>query len=69
MRSNILAYRRRQSTIHVLQAILDDIIKAMKRGAVTMMILAEFSEAFGTIKFKNLIEKMNHLSFSKKILK
>ena len=30
-----------------------------------MMILADFSKAFDTIKFKNLIETMNRLGFSK----
>jgi len=64
MESNISAYRKGQSTIHVLQAIRDDIVKAMKRGEVTMMILADFSKAFDTIKFKYLIKKMNHLGFS-----
>ena len=69
MESNISAYRKGQSTIHVLQAIRDDIIKAMQRGEVTMMILADFSKALDTIKFQNLIKKMSHLSFSKNFLK
>ena len=69
MESNISAYRKGQSTIHVLQAIRDDIVKAMKRGEVTIMILADFSKAFDTIKFKYLIKKMNHLGFSKNFLK
>ena len=69
MESNISAYRKGQSTMHVLQEIRDDIIKAMQRGEVTMMILADFSKAFNTIKFQNLIKKMNHLGFSKNFLK
>ena len=67
--SNISAYRKGQSTITVLQAIRDDVIKAMGRGEVTMMILADFSKAFDTVQFSNLITKMSKLGFSKKFLK
>ena len=57
--SNISAYRNwGQSTTTVLQAIRDDVIKAMKFSEVTMMILADFSKAFDTICFRNLITKM-----------
>ena len=69
MESNISAYRKGQSTIHVLQAIFDDIVKAMKRGEVTMMVLDDFSKALDTMKFKYLIKNMNHLGFSKNFLK
>ena len=61
--SNISAYRKRQSTTTVLQAIRDDIVKAMKRSEVTMMILADFSKAFDTICFRNLITKMSKNGF------
>ena len=67
--SNISAYRKGQSTIHVLQVIHDDIIKTMRRGEVSMMILVDFSKAFDTIKFQNLIKKVSHLGFSKNFLK
>ena len=39
LNSNISAYRKGQSTTTVLQAIRDDIVKAMKRSEVTMIIL------------------------------
>ena len=67
--SNISAYRKGPSTITVLQAIRDDVIKAMGRGEVTMMILADFSKAFDTVKFSTLIAKMSKLGFSTRILK
>ena len=67
--SNISAYRKGQSTITVLQAIRDDVIKAMKRGEVTMMVLADFSKAFDTVQFSKLILKMSKLGFSKPFLK
>ena len=66
--SNIAAYRKGQSTATVLQAIRDDIIKAMKRVEVTMMVLADFSKAFHTVRFKNLITKMSKIGFFKDFL-
>ncbi len=64
----ISAYRKGQSTTTVMQAIRDDITKAMSRGEVTMMIFADFSKAFDTIRFKNLISKMSKLGFCKDFL-
>ena len=52
----------------VLQAIRDDIVKAMKRSEVIMMILAEFSKTFDTICFRNLISKMSKLGFPRDFL-
>ena len=66
--NNISAYRKGQSTTTVLQAIRDDIVKAMKRSEVTMMILADFSKAFDTICFTNLITKMSKLGFPRDFL-
>ena len=63
----ISAYRKGQSTITVLQVIRDDILKAMKRGEV-MMVLANFSKAFDTVWFGKLITKMNNLGLSKNFL-
>ena len=67
LKSNISAYRKGQSTTTVLQAIRDDIVKAMKLSEVTMMILADFSKAFDKICF-NLIPKMSNLGFSRDFL-
>jgi len=68
LNSNISAYRKGQSTTTVLQAIRDDIVKAMKRSEVTMMILADFSKAFDMICFRNLVTKMSKLGFSRDFL-
>lgn len=54
--SSISAYGKGQSTIYALQAIWDDIIKAMRRGEVTMMILADLCIAFET-NFDILLRK------------
>ena len=65
---SISACRKGQSTVTVLQAIHDDILRAMKRGEVTMMVLADFSKAFDTVRFGKLITKMNKLGLSKTFL-
>ena len=63
LNSNISAYRKGQSITTVLQVIRDDIVTAMKRSEVTMMILADFFKAFDTICFRNLITKMSKTSW------
>ena len=68
LNNNISANRKGQSTTNVLQAIRDDIVKAMKRSEVTMMILADFSKAFDTICFTNLTTKMSKLGFPRDFL-
>ena len=68
LNNNISANRKGQSTTNVLQAIRDDIVKAMKRSEVTMMILADFSKAYDTICFRNLITKMSKLGFPRDFL-
>ena len=68
LNSNISTYPKGQSTNTVLQAIRDDIVKAIKPSEVTMMILADFSKAFDMICFRNLIIKMSKLGFSRDFL-
>ena len=41
----------------------------MKRGEVTLMVLADFSKAFGTIKYNTVLKKLGLLGFSKDYLK
>ena len=68
LNNNISAYQKGQSTTTLLQAIRDDIVKAMKRSEVTMMILADFSKVFDAICFTNLITKMSKLGFPRDFL-
>jgi hypothetical protein len=37
----------------------------MKKKDVTLMVLADFSKAFDTVCFKNVIRKLSRLGFSK----
>ena len=46
----------------------DDIIRAMKSGEVTLMVLVDFSKAFDTINYETLIAKMHQMGFSQSFL-
>ncbi len=61
-------FRKRHSTTSVLLGIRDDLIRAMKRGEVTMMVCADFSKAFDTVRFKLVLEKMHAMGFSNNFL-
>lgn len=64
----ILSFRKGHSACSVLLGIRDDLLRAMKRREVTLMVLADFSKAFDTVCFKTVIAKLHHLGFSKSIL-
>ena len=67
-KENISGYRKEHSTTTVLLGIKDDNLHAMKRGALTLMTLADFSKAFDTIRYKTVLSKLNNLGFSNKYL-
>ena len=48
---SISGFMKVQSTTTVLLGIRDDLIRAMKRGEVTMMVMADYSKAFDTVRF------------------
>lgn len=47
----------------------DDIISAMKRGEVTLAIMADFSKAFDTVAFETVLNTLQKHYFSKSFLK
>ena len=61
-------FRKGHSTVTTLLGIRDDIIRAMRRGEVTLMVLADYSKAFDTVNFKSVVLKMHSMGFSKKFL-
>ena len=69
LHNRISSFRKGHSTTSVLFGIRDDIRYAMKKGEVTLMVLADFSKAFDTICFKTTINKFYKLGFSKTFLK
>ena len=46
---SISDFKKGKSTTTVLLGIRDDRIRAMKRGEVTMMVMADYSKAFDTV--------------------
>lgn len=68
LRDTISSFRKGHSTSTVLLGTRDDLLSAMKRREVTLMVLADFSKAFNTFCFKTVISKLHHLGFSKNVL-
>ena len=68
LRDTVSSFRKGHSTTSVLLGIRDDLLKAMKKKEVTLMVLADFSKAFDTVCFKTVIKKMSRLGFLKDFL-
>ena len=68
LRDTISGFRRGHSTTTVLMGIRDDFIRAMKKGEVTLMSMADFSKAFDTVHYRTLLTKLHALGFSKPFL-
>ena len=66
---NISAYRKGHSTTTTMLAIRDDILKAMKKGEVTLAVMADFSKAFDTVAHETVLLKLHQLGFSKNSLR
>ena len=50
-------------------AIRDDILKAMKRGEITLAVVVVFSKAFDTVTFEKILSrKLHHMGFSRSAL-
>ena len=69
LKESLGAYRKGHSTTTVLLAMRDNILHSMKRGGVTMAILADFSKAFDTVAYKTVLKKMHKVGFSKSYLR
>ena len=62
-------FRKGHSTAtHYCMGIMDDIIRVMKRGEVTLMVLADYSKAYDSVNFRFIITKMHLMGFSKNFL-
>ena len=66
--SSISGYQKRHSTTTVLMGIRDDIIRAMKKGEVTLMVCADYSKAFDKVQSKAVLAKLHEMGFSKSFL-
>ena len=52
----ISGYRKGHSTTSILMRFRDDIIQAMKKGELTMVIYADFLKAFDTVDHLEILE-------------
>ena len=68
LKQTISGFRKGHSTTTVLLRIRDDIIRAMKKGELTLMVLADYSKAFDTVSYSVIIQKMYKMGFSKPFL-
>ena len=64
----VSGFRKGHSTTTVLLGIRDALIRASSRGEVTLMVCADYSKAFDTVKFRSVVSKMHSLGFSKDFL-
>ena len=65
LRDTISSFRKGHSTNTVLMAMRNDLLRAMKKGEVALIVLTDFSTAFDTVNYKILITKLSTLGFSK----
>ena len=61
-------FRKGHSTATILLKLKEDILRAMKKGEVTLTILADFSKAFDTVDYKVLLKELHRLGFSRNFL-
>ena len=61
-------FRKGHSTAVVLLKLKDDILKAMKKGEITLAVFTDYSKAFDTVDFQVLLNKLHRLDFPKKFL-
>ena len=63
----LIWFPKGHSIITALLGIRDD-LRAIKRGEVSLMVFADYSEAFDTVCFKTVLTKMYALGFSNEFL-
>lgn len=69
LHDHVSSFCKGHSTTTALLGIRDAIQQAIKKGDVSLMVLADFSKVFDTMCFKTTIHKFHKLGFSKTFLK
>ena len=69
LKESVTSYRRGHNTMIVMLAMRDDIHRAMKRGEVTIAVLANFWKAFDTVSYPTILRKPHRQRLSKDYLK
>ena len=62
-----LGFRKGHSTTTILLKLKEDIVKAMKKGEVTLAILPNFSKAFDAADYRTLLAEPHVIRLSKKL--
>ena len=65
-KETISGFCKGHSTAAVLLKLKDDILKAMKKGEITLAVFTDYSKAFDTVDFQVLLNKLHRLGFPKK---
>ena len=60
--------RKGHSTTTILLRLKEDIANAMKKGEVTLAILADFSKAFDTVDYRTFLRELHTIGFSERLL-
>ena len=66
LHDHVPRFRKGHTTTTALLGIRVDIRRAMKKGEISLVVLADFSKAFDTMCFETTIRKFYKLGFSKK---
>ena len=69
LHEGLSSFRKGHLATTALLGMRDDIWKAMDKGEVTLMVMADFSKAFDTICFRTTLLKLHKLGFTKPSLK
>ena len=69
LRDTISSFRKGLLTSTVLMGMRNELLRAVKKCEVTVMVLADFSKAFTKVIYKILITKLSMLGFSKSFLR
>ena len=64
-----LAFLKQTRPVTVLMGMRDDLLRAMKKGEVTIMLLADFSKAFALLEPDSYNQVISTLRFSKSFLR
>ena len=69
LHEGLSSFRKGHSATTALLGMRDDIRKALDKGEVTHMVMADFSKAFDTICFRTTLLKLHKVGFTKPSLK
>ena len=61
-------FKKGHSTTTILLKLKNDISNAMKKGEVTLAILADFSKALNTVDYRTLLRELHAIGFSERLL-